>query len=139
MKTIETIISEQATGIPENPHGLGAFYSGPINRNGNVSEPGEKLSMMEAQDWLREGGSVGVPNAGAGSYRNVFRALGFSDCRPLEQSSSAGDWTFAVFDGEAWFIASQLNRYPRCGFLYSVSFDLGFPTWQAACDFAFSI
>src|ERR1051326_8933992 len=67
--------AEQATGCRENPHGIGQFYAGAINRSGRVSESGAELTSQEARVFLREGGEVAVPNAGAGSYREVFAAL----------------------------------------------------------------
>lgn len=135
-KTIETMMAEQATGIAENPNGIGQLYAGPINRKGLVSDPGFEInSAPDAYNWLRDGGCVAIPNAGAGSYRKAFEAIGFPLCKVFEQSSSAGDWSFAVHDGNSWFCASQSNRYPRHGFNYSVSFDWSFDTLQQCFDF----
>lgn len=116
-------MAEQATGCRQNRNGLGTLYAGPINRNGMVSEPGHELTPQEAQDWLYAGGSVAIPNAGAGSYREAFKLLGFSKVEAYDQTSSAGDWTFRVHDDQAWYYGFQSNRWPRCGFEYSVNFD----------------
>jgi len=126
MKPIEQQIAEQATGCRQ--HGtLGQYYAGPINRKGRVSSEGNELTTKQAYDFLREGGAVSVPNAGAGSYREFFKSLGL-EVEVVEQSSSAGDWTFAVKDGDEgdWYVASQSNRYPRHGFDYCVDFNRPF-------------
>lgn len=128
MKTIEQISAEQATGIRENPFGLGKYYGGARNNGGRVTPGGEEIDSKEdAYDLLRDGVSIEVPNAGAGSYREFFESLGFTKVEPWETCSSAGDWTFAVKDGEHgdWYPAFQSNRYPYHGFEYSVNFELG--------------
>lgn len=119
-KTLEQQTAEQATGCAENRHGIGQFYAGPINSNGMTSESGSPLTTEQAKDYLWSLGQVAVPNAGAGSYRQVFADLGFPTVKVWDWTSSAGDWTFLVFDGENWFIAWQENRYPRAGFNYSI-------------------
>lgn len=135
MKTIETKIAEQATGCHENLHGLGKFYAGPINRKGMVNDPGHELNTLEEiQAWLGEGGQVAIPNAGAGSYRRAFAAMGFPDCVTFETTSSAGDWTLVVFDGQSWAAAYQENRYPRCGFCYSVDFGRTYHSKEEAFE-----
>ena len=131
IKTQEEEIADQATGCNANPHGLGKLYAGPINRGGMVSDPGYELTNLEEiQDYLFEGGSVGIPNAGAGSYRRAFEAMGFTDLEVISNGSSAGDWSFAVYDGMYWKPAFQENRYPRHGFSYSV----GTETFEAKKD-----
>lgn len=139
MKTVQPINTpekeacEQSTGCCEHKRGIGQFYSGPINRKGSVSESGSPLTDEEALAFLIDGGSVAVPNAGAGSYRAVFARLGYSTCIACQTCSSAGDWTLVICDGSAvWHFAFQENRYPRCGFLYSIDFRLAFDSKEAA-------
>ena len=128
--------ADQMTGCHEHPRGLGKYYAGPINRNGWVTDSGEEFADHKAAyDFLREGGEVGVPHAGAGSYDDVFRSLGFTEVEVVEQGSSAGDWSFGVRDGAEgpWHYASQDNRYPYHGFKYRVDFDSSFPSFEALC------
>jgi len=127
-------MSEDATGIVENPRGIGKMYAGAINRKGHVTEGEYEVDQQKAMDYLLEGGEIVVPNAGAGSYGKVFEALGFKDWDDFETTSSAGDWTLVVFDGEMWFPAFQSNRYPRCGFSYSVDFLRGWETKEEAFE-----
>ena len=129
------VFAEQATGIAESPHGLGALYTAPWNDHGTVRPGGEKIETKEAAyDLLRVWGrGIAVPNAGAGSYYQFFEELGFTGAESIETCSSAGDWTLAVKDGEEgdWYLAHQSNRYPHHGFIYSVDFEHGFPTVEA--------
>jgi len=134
MNTIEQEMAESATGCCANPHGLGQIYAGPINRKGHVTGGGDVLeTVADMQDYLREGGVISIPNAGAGSYRKAFEEMGFSKCEVYEWSSSAGDWSFAVLD-ELWYPAWQQNRYPRHGFDYGVNFDVGFESKEECFD-----
>jgi len=135
MKTTETISAEQATGCSENPFGIGKCFAGPINRKGKVSDPGTDLPTREAaMDWLEQGGAIAFPNAGAGSSRKVFCGiLGFQDLREIDTTSSAGDWSFGVFDGEVWIAAFQSNRYPRHGFTYSLSRERQADSFEELC------
>jgi hypothetical protein len=113
--------AEQATGVRQHPAGIGQFYA----------DDGREITPQEAYDIVREGaGAVEVPNAGAGSYRAVFQAMGFTDVEDWETGSSAGDWTLIVHDGEGgfWYPAFQENRYPRHGFRYSINVEMGAPT-----------
>lgn len=126
-------MAEQATGLAQNGR-LGTYYAGPINRAGHVSDPGTVVTPQEALEYLRDGGSVGVPNAGAGSYREFFTSLGFDEVKAIEQCSSAGDWTFGVRLGSDWFIAAQANRFPHHGFNYSVCFETAAPSFKELCD-----
>ena len=136
MQTLEQEMSEQATGIAEHPGGLGKIYAGAINRNGMCSDPGHELkTLAEIQDYMEEGGDIGIPNAGAGSYRKAFECMGFSKCENFENSSSAGDWSFAVFDGDYWYPAYQSNRYPRHGFSYTVDQLREFDTKDECFDY----
>lgn len=131
--TLERETAEQATGIAQRSN-LGPFYAGPINRGGQVSDPGTELTPIEALEYLREDGCVGVPNAGAGSYREFFTSLGFEEVKVIEQCSSAGDWTFGVRLGLNWFIATQSNRHPYHGFNYSVCFETMAVSFKELCD-----
>lgn len=131
--TLERDMAEQATGIRQRSR-LGKYYAGPINRGGHVSDPGTELTADQALEYLHEGGCVGVPNAGAGSYREFFASVGFDELKVIEQCSSAGDWTFGVRKVDVWCIATQENRYPHHGFNYSVCFETAAPTFKALCD-----
>ncbi len=136
-EVLARMIAEQATGIAEQPHGLGALYTAPWNDNGTVRPGGEKIETKEgAYDLLRDGRGVAVPGAGAGSYYQFFEELGFAEVQSVETCSSAGDWTLAVKDGEDgdWYLAYQSQRYPYHGFNYSVDFSHGFSTVEALCD-----
>jgi hypothetical protein len=121
----EQLQAEQATGILENPHGVGKFYS----------RGGIELTVSEATDYIRNAGMVEVPNAGAGSYRKVFELLGFVEVKPYDLGSSAGDWAFVAFDGELWYIVAQHNRYPHYGFGYTMG-QFGFDTDEKAMNWA---
>lgn len=108
--TFEKQIAEQATGLPEHPRGSGQFYFA----------GGATLTDEQARTEILNDAAIEVPNAGAGSYREVFQRLGFKDVQPFCLSSSAGDWNFAVHDGESWRAANQFNRHPYHGFSYNV-------------------
>lgn len=127
MKTQAQIVAENATGCAENRHGLGKYYN----------HHGAELTVDQAAQELTEGGTVEVPNAGAGSYRRFFMSVYFTDCRSMETSSSAGDWTLAVKDGDFWYVASQSNRYPYHGFSYSVDRDFAAESFEELCRAAF--
>ena len=114
------IVEEQATGCVQRGPSYGPLYAGPINRAGHTSSPGTLVDVEAAKVHLREGGRIDVPNAGASSYRSVFPDLGFDQVVRLESSSSAGDWTLGVRQGQIWYLAFQENRYPGHGFGYSV-------------------
>ena len=108
--SLEKNMTETATGIKENPHGLGSFYDG----------KGNTLTNDDARvTFAIKNNSVEVPNAGAGSFREVFAILGFQRVEVIDWTSSAGDWSFAIFNGLEWFMVSQENRWPKCGFTYS--------------------
>ncbi len=134
---IEKMIAEQATGIAENPHGLGTLYTAPWNDNGRVTGGGDEIETKEAAyDLLRAGRGIAIPNAGAGSYKQFFTELGFTEAVSFQNSSSAGDWVLAVKDGSEgdWYLAFQTNRYPSHGFEYAVDFDMGFPSFEVLCE-----
>jgi hypothetical protein len=125
MKTNTQLTCEVATGIVENPHGIGTIYD----------NNGDPLTPQQAQAHVRNGKCVELPNTGAGSYAKVFKVLGFKKVEVVCWSSSAGDWSFGVSDGGKWYPAFQNNRYPWHGFSYSVNMDMPFPTFEDLCKF----
>ena len=103
---MEKVLCEQTTGIKENPHGIGQFYDC----------IGLEVSRKKARILFRQGEVIEVPNAGAGSFREVLKELGYKKVDVYEWGSSAGDWTFKIKGG----FVSQENRYPRFGFRYGL-------------------
>ena len=104
--------AEESTGIKESSGGMGTLYA-----NG-----GSILSYEEAKNKIRNGGCVEVPNAGSGSYNNFFSDIcGFDEVKVIDWTSSAGDWSFGVRDGDKWYWAGQTNRYPAYGFEYNIN------------------
>jgi len=68
---------------------------------------------------------------GAGSFRQVFRQMGYPHLVVMSDSSSAGDWWFLVSeDGVTWYNAGQENRWPHAGFEYNVDRD----TWVVGTE-----
>ena len=128
MKTLERMKSESATGCIENPAGLGKYFGGPDS--GSHAE----LTPEKAADYMLDGGVVSVPNAGAGSYEDFFKSVGFTKVKRIYDSSSAGDWTLGIYDGFKWIIAYQNNRYPHCGFNYSYSWDMCSDSFEELCE-----
>lgn len=126
--TMTKLAAEQATGCAGNRAGLGKYYN----------NQGSELTAEEAQDELLEGGYVEVPNAGAGSYRRFFEAMLFEDCKAMETTSSAGDWTLAVKDNGTWYAAWQSNRFPRHGFSYSIDRMCSADSFEELCRLCFS-
>lgn len=120
---VEQMDCEQATGCRQYGK-LGKLYG----------QGGVELDLEQAQDALLNGREIEVPNAGAGSYRAAFAALGFEKVKVFDWTSSAGDWSFAVFDGCQWLPAFQRNRYPYHGFAYSVDHEWSFNT----CELCFA-
>jgi hypothetical protein len=116
--------AEQMTGMREHPKGFGKMYN-------NV---GEELTVEQAQDLFEQGGFIEVPNAGAGSYGDILKALGYKECKEIDWTSSAGDWTFAARDDEVWYIVYQSPRYPQFGYSYS-RHELSFDSYEEACNF----
>ena len=104
------VMAESATGIRQATSHLGRLYT----------KGGFGIAPIEAQSRIRDGEAIEYPNAGAGSYYEVFKQLGFNQVEMMDSMSSAGDWTFAVQDREGWRMAWQTNRYPYHGFAYSV-------------------
>ena len=132
MKTMETEVAEQATGC--TARGELKLYAGNINRKGLVSR-GDFLfeTKEDLQDWILAGGSVNVPGAGAGSYRQVFEAMGYKVEAGWNQCSSAGDWSFILNDGDYYMMGFQDNNYPRAGFSYSVDHNWQFDS-KSECE-----
>ncbi len=100
-------VAEQATGIYQK--GKLKF----MDVDGEISVNRAKLRLLRSEE-------VSVPSAGAGSYKEVFEALGYLEMRAIETTSSAGDWTLAVRGKKGWQLAWQENRYPYYGFRYSI-------------------
>lgn len=95
-----------------------------------------KISIVEAKKrlWMNE--EVAVPTAGAGSYDEIFKLLGFTEVKVLENGSSAGDWMFAVKDKTGWRAAWQENRYPYHGYKYAIDLgNWGFETLDGLINF----
>ena len=116
------ILAEEATGIEEQ--GKLEFWS-----------RGAKISKKQARQNFIEGKVVAVPGAGAGSYIEVFKELGFSEVEEIDTGSSAGDWSFGVKNKMGWSLASQENRYPYYGFTYWLSRDFqGFGSFEGLVE-----
>ena len=93
-----------------------------------------KVSARRAREALDNGKSVEVPNARSMSYGKFFAGImQYEDIKVIEWSSSAGDWTFGVKDGDFWYVAGQSNRYPRHGFSYYVNRDVGAESFEDLC------
>jgi hypothetical protein len=119
------VIAEQATGCREHPKGLGGFYD----------NNGKELSNEAAADLIIDGKSVAVPNAGAGSYADFAKRLGYRQAKIIDDTSSAGDWTFAAFDGLLWHVFYQNNRYPHHGYEYLKNTEFTFDVFEDAAEF----
>jgi len=107
--TPERAMAEQATGCVQRG-ALGQLY-----RDG-----GEPLDDAAARAAFAEGAVIHAPNAGAGSYGEMFRRLGADSCEIVDSTSSAGDWSFALEMGGPWRVAVQENRHPYHGFRYAL-------------------
>lgn len=104
--SIEKEMCEDATGCRQQ-NGIGKFY----NNKGN------EITIKEARQLFRQGETVEVPNAGAGSFREILKCLGYKKVDVYEWGSSAGDWTFKIREHYAY----QENRYPYHGFRYGLA------------------
>lgn len=100
---LEKQVCEDATGIRQGKT-LGKFYD----------DKGNEISVRQARKIFRQGKIVEVPNAGAGSFREVLKMLGYKKVNVFECGSSAGNWTFRV---RGHYVAQE-NRYPYFGFRY---------------------
>ncbi len=107
--SIEKQMAEDATGCRQS-NGIGKFYN----------NKGYEITIKEAKKMFRQGDIIEVPNAGAGSYREVLNLLGFKKVEVYDWTSSAGDWTFKI-RGK---LVCQENRYPYQGFRYGISFEV---------------
>lgn len=121
----EEYAAESATGCYRTGRHLGQFFD---HRNNPITR---RLGFLE----FAAGNPVSVPNAGAGSYREVFKRLGCSQVEVYEQSSSAGDWSFAVRFHRKWYMASQNNNYPQgAGFSYGMNLNMPFDSFDQLVD-----
>ena len=100
-------IAEQTTGCRERMRHGDRFYSRSVG----------ELSDTAARRSVREGESVELPNASAGSYKEVARRLGFKKIEVEDWTSSAGDWCFKLKGGRFMY---QTNLWPHSGFRYSI-------------------
>lgn len=123
----EQQIAEEATGCCQSRSGLGTMYIKGCNG-------GEAVTEAQAAEEFQNGKAVEIPNAGAGSFRRVFEALGMTDVEVFEWMSSAGDWTFGVQWDGCWYPAWQNNRYPYHGFRYGVDVRHMFSTKDELFD-----
>lgn len=121
-KILEPLVEEQATGLVQT-HALGKYYNHK-----------EEVLLVDAAKREVVADGVEVPNAGAGSYKEFFRSLGYKEARTIESSSSAGDWTLAVFDGTHWHPGFQSNRYPYYGFKYVLDPRVSAKTFEKLCQ-----
>lgn len=108
--TLTKHTAESATGCVESSSGIGTFFN----------DKGNKITVGQARVIFNQFGTVEVPNAGAGSYAEVFDKLGYVEVESYDQGSSAGDWVFGISDGRTWRCAFQTNRYPYHGFAYKL-------------------
>jgi len=106
-------IAEEATGIRQV--GELQFWS-----------EGKKITPKQAKKLLYQNKEVSIPQAGAGSYDEVFSMLGFIEVKVICWSSSAGGWQFGVKDKTGWRVAGQDNRYPYNGFNYWIDIESGY-------------
>jgi len=119
--TNEKKICEQTTGISQ--HGNLIFWS-----------KDKKITLKQAKENLIAGEEVAIPNAGAGSFREIFKKLGFEEVKVIDWTSSAGDWSFGVKNEDGWILAGQENRYPYYGFTYMVTSVYGkYQTFEELC------
>ncbi len=106
---VETAQAEEATGITESRGGLGKYYT----------HGGSEWTVEEAKERFHNQEAIEVPNAGAGSYHKFLASMGAKKVEVWDHTSSAGDWYFMVEFEDGWYLVSQGNRHPRCGFSYS--------------------
>jgi len=105
------MIAAQTTVFHECRQNVDHFYS----------HDGSELSDTAARRAVRDGESVGLPNASAGSYREVARRLGFKKIEVEDQTSSAGDWCLKLRGGRFMW---QTNQWPYSGFRYVIGRDV---------------
>jgi hypothetical protein len=103
------IIADEVTGIRTRVRGGGPIYD----------SHGGFIDDNQAYTEFCNGRTIEVPNAGAGCLADVMERMNLTETEVVEQSSSAGDWTYLVKDGDFWYVVSQENRWPRSGFRYT--------------------
>lgn len=83
---------------------------------------GEKkpVSYSKAKEVFLSGGIVYVGRAGAGTFIRAFNIFGFYEYVDFDNTSSAGDWWFAIKSSDGWCMAYQSNQYPNNGFSYKL-------------------
>ncbi len=94
-------------------YGLGSIYD----------DRGNRISVTTARKLFRQGETIEIPNASAGSFKTVLEMLGFNrkKIEVEDWSSSAGDWTFIIhMNKKYWIYVNQENRYPYHGFRYAM-------------------
>lgn len=124
--TMQERAAEDATGCNANPHGLGKLYA----------DGGEVVSVTKAKRLFRDGKSIEIPNAGAGSYNKVLAMLGYKRVEVVDWTSSAGDWTLAIRTADGWKPVSQENRHPYHGFRYALcSTPWPMETFEELCSY----
>lgn len=101
---MEQELCESGTGIRASSADGGPFYD----------DSGNRLSDTAARKAFRNNEAIAVPNAGAGSFREVLVRLGYQRVEVEDWTSSAGDWVLTVRSGTV----TQDNRYPKYGFSY---------------------
>lgn len=121
-------VAEEATGIRQRG-AIGAFYEEGFSDDPPAITPEVARALLEGSK------RIAVPNAGAGSYKEFFGAMGFKAVKVIEGSSSAGDWTFGIQrNDDTWCVAFQENRYPRCGFIYSIDPRYAAASFEVLCN-----
>lgn len=83
---------------------------------------------QELRDLLL-GGGVEVYGANWYSHRDVL-VPPFEKAEIADSTSSAGDWTLAVFDGENWMFGWQSNMYPYGGYRVGVDNSMAATTLE---------
>lgn len=99
---VEADVADRATGCHGSPEGQ--LYSA----------EGLRIADDEAAEIFLTGVAIEAPNAGAGAYRQILARLGVKVYEVLDQTSSAGNWSFQTDEG----IVFQNNRHPYHGFSY---------------------
>jgi hypothetical protein len=103
----EQQVAEEATGVRQT----GAL------RIFSHHNPDRPITPERALEIMEMGGTIEIPAAGAGSYRQVADMLWLDVKSTWDTTSSAGDWSILLTDGR---MLHQSNRYPRLGFTYSI-------------------
>ena len=96
-------------------------YIGYVLAYGGITDAFFHGTEQEFLDQLH-GGGVHVHNANWYSHRDVLIPP-YERVEIADSTSSAGDWTLAVYDGEYWHFAWQENAYPYSGFTIGINLD----------------